>query len=455
MEVAGRPLQENEPIPRELMAAVTKLIEEGGLEESKIILGWEIDFRRLIAALPDNKFTAWSDELSRMLHVGHTTATELEKNIGRLVHLGRIIPAVNHFLSRLRDLQRRAKTRRIIKLTDDCKKYIALMLRFLGKANKGIDLNLISYRSPNHAYRGDACPFGLGGYTNLGWAWRFYIPIYLRSRASNNLLEHLATIITTWVELLAGRLQRGDCKLSMGDSTTSVGWAKKSNFREDGEDPIQATIRMEVARGNAWRLLEAGVKSYGQWFQGRLNKVSDALSRDNNRSDAELTNILRLFVPEQLPQHFEIVPLPNEISSWLISLLKRLPVKKQLQEVHTRSKLGRGTDGKNIVPPLASPMTSSSTPSPADNESSSSALSPWLCVRDNFRHPVMMPWLRAQSEVPCRIWHRPSGRTTAATQPKTKTESLADFYRGFTGPSATSTPTLSNKRPYPLESCRN
>jgi hypothetical protein len=114
-----------------------------------------------------------------MLHVGHTTATELEKNIGRLVHLGRIIPAVNHFLSRLRDLQRRAKTRRIIKLTDDCKKDIALMLCFLGKANEGIDLNLISYRSPNHAYRGDACPFGLGGYTNLGWAWRFYIPIYL------------------------------------------------------------------------------------------------------------------------------------------------------------------------------------------------------------------------------------------------------------------------------------
>jgi hypothetical protein len=35
MEVAGRPLQENEPIPRELMAAVTKLIAEVGLEESK------------------------------------------------------------------------------------------------------------------------------------------------------------------------------------------------------------------------------------------------------------------------------------------------------------------------------------------------------------------------------------------------------------------------------------
>jgi hypothetical protein len=32
----------------------------------------------------------------------------------------------------------------------------------------------------------------------------------------------------------------------MTDSTTSEGWLRKSNFIEDGEDPIQATIRIEV-----------------------------------------------------------------------------------------------------------------------------------------------------------------------------------------------------------------
>ena len=75
-------------------------------------------------------------------------------------------------------------------------------------------------------------------------------------------------------------------------------------------------------------LLENGIKNYSQWFKGSLNDVSDALSRDDDRSDEELTNILYSCVPEQMPEHFEIVQLPSEIASWLTSLLQRLPVKK-------------------------------------------------------------------------------------------------------------------------------
>jgi hypothetical protein len=86
--------------------------------------------------------------------------------------------------------------------------------------------------------------------------------------------------------------------------------------------------------------------------------VSDALSRDYNRSDEELTEILRTFVPEQIPPHFEIVPLPNEISSWLISVLQKLPVKMQLQEQHTKTKLGCGVDGKSTPIPSVSLTTS-------------------------------------------------------------------------------------------------
>jgi hypothetical protein len=37
----------------------------------------------------------------------------------------------------------------------------------------------------------------------------------------------------------------------MTDSTTSEGWLRKSNFIKDDEDPIQATIRIEVARLHA------------------------------------------------------------------------------------------------------------------------------------------------------------------------------------------------------------
>ena len=137
----------------------------------------------------------------------------------------------------------------------------------------------------------------------------------------------MATVITPWIDIKAKRLGPGYCSLSMTDSSTSEGWLRKSNLKEDGESPIQATIRLEVSRSDAKRIMENKTKNYSQWFRGWMNDVSDALSRDDDRSDNELINIFLSFTPSQIPDHFKIVPLPREISSWLISLLQRLPVK--------------------------------------------------------------------------------------------------------------------------------
>jgi hypothetical protein len=82
----------------------------------------------------------------------------------------------------------------------------------------------------------------LGGYSQEGFAWRFYLPDDLKFCTSNNQLEHLAAIITPRIDIFAGRLKEGNCALLMTDSTTSEGWLHKSNFIEEGEDPIQATI---------------------------------------------------------------------------------------------------------------------------------------------------------------------------------------------------------------------
>ena len=377
---AARPKHSSEPIQREEMAALEKLIAEAGLEETKTILGWYFDFRRMRVSLPENKFTAWSKSISDILSNKVVSAKELEMNIGRLVHLSLVLPFVHHFLSRLRELQRRAKNRRQVKVTEIYAEDLKLMLFFLEKAKNGVSLNQIAFRKPTHVYRSDSCPRGLGGYSHTGWAWRFYLPPHLRFRASNNLLEHLASIITPWVDILAGRLGKGDCSLSMTDSSTSEGWSRKTNFKEDGEDPIQATVRLDVARSHTRCFMEYEIKDYSQWFPGKENDVSDALSRDDDRSDDDLTNVLRSCVPAQMPSHFKIVPLPKEIVSWLISLLLRLPVKEQLLEKHTRTKLGRGEGGKNGGNQLASSTTSSLITSPSTKESSSLELSPWLCV---------------------------------------------------------------------------
>ncbi len=108
----------------------------------------------------------------------------------------------------------------------------------LKKCRDGIDLNSIAYRCPTHAYRSDSCLAGLGGYSNEGFTWRYYLDLHLKFQVSNNLLEHIVAIITPWVDIIVGRLTLGDCALSMTDSTMSEGWLKKTNFIKDGESPI-------------------------------------------------------------------------------------------------------------------------------------------------------------------------------------------------------------------------
>jgi hypothetical protein len=106
-----------------------------------------------------------------------------------------------------------------------------------------------------------------------------------------------------------------------------------------------------------------GIREYTLLFAGTKN-IADALSLDSDRTDDELTQILHSRCPSQLPQHFEIVLLPNKIASWLTSLLLRLPVKQQLVETHSTTKLGHGTDAQSTAIELDSATTFSSKECP-------------------------------------------------------------------------------------------
>ncbi len=130
---------------------------------------------------------------------------EVESIIGRLGHLGMAIPFIHHFLSRLHDLQKRAKSRGSIKINDKCCKDLKLMIQIIKIAHDGISMNPIVYRKPTHIYRSDSCPLGLGGYSDSGFVWRYYLELDHQFRATNNLLEHIAVIITPWVDIIRGR----------------------------------------------------------------------------------------------------------------------------------------------------------------------------------------------------------------------------------------------------------
>jgi hypothetical protein len=204
------------------MVSRNKLEAEAALSETKTILDRDWDFCRLIISLPANKYIASSQVITNTISSGHVMAKEFESTIGRLGHLALVVPFVNHFISRLRELLWKAKAspRWKTKIPPQCINDLQLMIFFIKKAHEGVSMNQIAYRKPTQAYRSDLCPAGIGGYSHKGLAWRSAIPPDLQFRASNNLLESLAAVIKPWVDIIVGHLQKGDCALSMTDSTT-------------------------------------------------------------------------------------------------------------------------------------------------------------------------------------------------------------------------------------------
>ncbi len=112
INICACPMHPNKPIPRKDMEAQNKLqAAEAGLEEQKTILRWLLDTRRLLVQLPKNKFAAWPNLINTIIQRGTIMVKEVKSIIGQLGHLGMAIPFVHHFLSRLRNLHTRAKSR--------------------------------------------------------------------------------------------------------------------------------------------------------------------------------------------------------------------------------------------------------------------------------------------------------------------------------------------------------
>ncbi len=149
IKVAAHPNDPNEPIPRKPMVAKDKLKAEGGLSETKMILGWLFNFRTLTIFLPDHKFIAWSTAIQNMITSRRTNSQNLETTIGRMGHVGFIIPWVHHFLSCLRLLLCRSRNCRFINIDATNSRDLELMIEILRKANNGIDMNLLAFRAPD------------------------------------------------------------------------------------------------------------------------------------------------------------------------------------------------------------------------------------------------------------------------------------------------------------------
>ena len=263
------------------------------------------------------------------------------------------------------------------------------------------------------------------------------------------MLEFVTSTIGPWIDLIENNLPPLTCILSMTDSTTSAGWLKKSNFQdeEDEDSKVIMACKQELARDHALRLLTNDIKEYSQWFPGSDNIVADSLSRDFHIEDIALTNLLRLHCHSQLPPHFAIAPLPQEIESFLCAWMLKMPARQPSQEQRTRSNIGLGHDGPNSSKQLNLTTTHSSNLSTYATGQKSSAVSHNRSGPPNLLLELSSPWLRAQSEMPWTTWLRPSGMRSLMTQDSKKEGiSLHAFYRDSTKAMQTRTHPPNNKK---------
>ena len=230
------------------------------------------------------------------------------------------------------------------------------------------------------------------------------------------------------------------------------GLAEKDEFFGKRSDPMEETIRLKIARQHASHFTNHDIKEYSQWFPGKKNNVADSLSWDFDLDETKISKYLHLHFPSQLPPHFQVVPLPNKIESWLISLLLQLPVKEQLQEPHTKTRPEPNGDGTSTSSQSVSNMTPSWTHSPDVNKTSSSAPSSQQFKQDDFQVTLSKPWLQEQSEIPFRVYARPSGSKDDQTHRKTKTFNLASFYNDNFDRTSTTIRNRNNKKPSPCAS---
>jgi hypothetical protein len=209
-----------------------------------------------------------------------TSATKksLEQLIGRLNHAAHLIPLARFFLGRLRAklLKTTGPAFRVIKFNHSDKRVIHLWKKFLIKANRGININLLTLRRPTNIIITDACLHGMGGYSlSTGRAWQIDLRrLHLRN---NNQLEFLASVIVLLQSHLDNEIPALGNVLVLTDNSSGLCWLHRSSFDPDVK-PIHAAIAAKLAE----TCLSNDFTLHPQHIAGSHNLVADALSRQHD-----------------------------------------------------------------------------------------------------------------------------------------------------------------------------
>jgi len=441
VHAVSRPHQGNdqEPIIRRPILSPEKLEAEGRPSEVMIVLGWEVNTRRLSVSLPENKYISWDIDLSRAIENKGISSEELESLIGRLNHASFLVPLSRHFLG---DLRKRIKKgrwlrKRMVRLSMNELDDLGLWQGFLRKAREGISMNLLTIRMPTLIGWSDSCPFGLGGFTLKGRAWRLRVPrsspIYGDDRA-NNALEFLGMAINVLLMLDSSEVSSFPCLLALGDNTSAIGWIFRS-----GQIPRESiyfhTVKM-IARKIAWEAIEGGAQIMSQHFKGTKNIIADILSFAgsergkthtltlDNPPDSVLTQRILAHYPQLVPQCFDILPLPDGIRSFACAAIRTLEdswIRNKKEHSRRRKRSGDGGNDSSEGWELST-VSSMEYPSKSERFWPDVSLSTTEIQSSMTREELLGDvrnrlWNRL-SEMPLAIWQRRFGQTTG-TVPST------------------------------------
>jgi hypothetical protein len=417
LDTLFRPALEKEGGNRNPIINMTKHKAEGRLEESKVVLGWLINTRTLSIILTAEKAKDWLIDISACVREKKCTKKVLESIIGRLNHTSMIVHLGRYFLTRLCYRLNSASSKHnksTIHLAPwdiaDLKWWSHILLSL---SKMGISLNNICLTAPSTVVFSDSCEWGIGGFTEQGYAWRYLLPASLRNRASINFLEFLAAIVTIQISLENDTHKTNNPHiLAFTDNSSALGWMYHSTF-----NPVQNPKHDELARFLATLLFDNQATLHSEHIKGEENIVADSLSRDFHLDAPTLTNLLTSHPSSsaQAPSTLHIHTLRPQIISWIALILGLLTQTKELLPRPSPSSMGQLQDLSCSSNTAASTTTNSWMDLPRNKKCSSSQVTHTTSGTTDSGTPTKKDYRAQQFRPPSLMWFRPSGQTYGLT----------------------------------------
>ena len=320
-----RPVHKDKRLERSGILSTKKLIAKGNLSEVKTFLGWTINTRTMRVSLPNIKAIKWIGEIDETLHLKVVNfKKKLEKLTGKLNYTAFIIPFSRYFLNRIRYQMTLAKKFGPQKLSDSTKEDLNLFKDSLSlMSTNGVSITNITSSLLDFFCWSDACNHGMGGYSSTGQAWQWKLPQKYVNVTSINLLEFLASVVTIIITL---KNEKKDSRIfAFTNNSSALGWLHKASFHPATQHKHDlVTRKLAKVHGQNQK-----ISIFSEHIKGERNNIADTLSREFTYTKDDLTNYIIHSFPKQVSQNFAIIGVPQELISWILSILEDSVTKKE------------------------------------------------------------------------------------------------------------------------------